>query len=130
MNEGERHERGDVEEQDEADVAAAGRCRELVAAAAPFRCVLVRQVGRDPQGVHAEPRQAAVHRLQEVVAAAAEVGVRVRARPIDRVAAGVVDERRLERVDRRAHVEHAPHVLVVEQQRHKRRLVYGLTIEP
>jgi hypothetical protein len=107
-------ERLEVEEQDEADVPLAGSRRDLHALAAG----LVGQVGAQAEGMDAEPRQAAVHRLEQVVACVTPVRIGVRARPVDRDAVRVVDERRVQRIDRVAHPQDAAHVGVVEEERH------------
>src|SRR5262249_56610765 len=84
-----------VEEHDEPDIAAARRSGDLVAATV----VLVREIRAETERVDAEPWNRAVHRLEEVVLAAAEVGVRVRPRAIDGFAVRDVLERVRERRD-------------------------------
>jgi hypothetical protein len=121
----ERDERLEVEEQDEPDVSLLRCGGELVAA--PL--VLEHEVGREPERVHAGAREAPVHRLEEVLPAAAELGVGVGTGTVHGAAVGEVAERRLEDADRVRHPQHGPHGVVVEEQRH-RRPYYGLTIEP
>jgi hypothetical protein len=126
LDDRDRRQQLEIEEQYETHVPLARRRRNLH----PPAVALVGQVRRQPERMHADPRQAAVHRLEEVVPVVAAVGVRVRAGTVDGVAVRVIDERRFERVDRVAHAQHAAHVGVVEQKRHDPRVVYGLTIEP